>query len=512
MTTASPGDPARIDPAFAALPLSRLAEAALARARELGAEHADLRVETVRAQRIALRDGLVDGVSDDADTGLSVRVVHDGTWGFAAGVVLTPESAARLAEQAVDVARVSKPVNSEPVVLAPEPVHGARVWVSAYEVNPFDVSDGEKIDHFTAWSRRLLAHPGVDHVDVSFQAVQENKYFADLAGNRLTQQRIRVEAEITAVAVDEETGAFETMRTIAPPVGRGWEFFTADEPFDWDEELDRIPALLVDKLAAPSVEPGEYDLVIDPSNLWLTIHESIGHATELDRALGYEAAYAGTSFATLDKLGTLRYGSPVMNVTGDRVVEHGLGTVAFDDEGVETQRWDIVRDGVLVGYQLDRRIAALEGLNGGRSNGCAFADSAGHVPIQRMANVSLQPAENGPSTEELISRVERGLYIVGDKSWSIDMQRYNFQFTGQRAFVIENGELKGQVKDFAYQATTTDFWGSMEAVGGPQTHALYGSFQCGKGQPGQVAPVSHGAPSALFRGVRILNTVKEAGR
>ncbi|GAA1955349.1 TldD/PmbA family protein [Catenulispora subtropica] len=501
-----------VDESFTALPLADLAEAALARARELGAEHADLRVETVRSQLINLRDGHVDGVADASDSGLSVRVVYDGTWGFAAGVALTPENAALLAERAVEVARVSQPVNAEPVVLAPEPVHGERVWVSAFDVNPFDVPDTEKIAHFRAWSERLLRHRGVAHVDADFQAVQECKYFADLAGNRLTQQRVRTEGGLTAVTVDEETGAFETMRTTAPPVGRGWEFFTSNAHFDWDAELDALPGLLRDKLAAPSVEPGEYDLVIHPSNLWLTIHESIGHATELDRALGYEAAYAGTSFATLDKLGTLRYGSPVMNVTGDRVVEHGLGTVGFDDEGVQTQRWDIIKDGVLVGYQLDRRIAQLKGLNGGRSNGCAFADSASHVPIQRMANVSLQPAPDGPSTDELISRVRRGLYIVGHKSWSIDMQRYNFQFTGQRAFLIEDGEIKGQVKDFAYQATTTDFWGAMEAVGGPQTYVLDGSFQCGKGQPGQVAPVSHGAPSALFRGIRILNTVQEAGQ
>ncbi|GAA2026838.1 TldD/PmbA family protein [Catenulispora yoronensis] len=501
-----------VDESFTSLPLAELAEAALSRARELGAEHADLRVETVRSQLINLRDGHVDGVVDASDSGLSVRVVYDGTWGFAAGVALTPDTAARLAEQAVEVARVSKPVNAEPVVLAPEPVHGEQSWVSSFGTNPFDVPDTEKIAHFRAWSERLLRHKGVAHVDADFQAVQECKYFADLAGNRLTQQRVRSEGGLTAVAVDEATGAFETMRTIAPPVGRGWEFFTSNDVFDWDAELDALPGLLAEKLAAPSVQAGEYDLVIHPSNLWLTIHESIGHATELDRALGYEAAYAGTSFATLDKLGTLEYGSSVMNVTGDRVVEHGLGTVGYDDEGVQTQRWDIVKDGVLAGYQLDRRIAQLKGLNGGRSNGCAFADSASHVPIQRMANVSLQPAPDGPSTEELISRVRRGLYIVGDKSWSIDMQRYNFQFTGQRAFLIEDGELKGQVKDFAYQATTTDFWGAMEAVGGPQTYVLGGSFQCGKGQPGQVAPVSHGAPSALFRGIRILNTVQEAGQ
>jgi TldD protein len=266
----------------------------------------------------------------------------------------------------------------------------------------------------------------------------------------------------------------------------------------------------MEKTKAPSVEAGRYDLVIDPTNLWLTIHESIGHATELDRALGYEAAYAGTSFATFDQIGTLKYGSPLMNVTGDRTAEHGLATVGFDDEGVAGQSWDLIKDGVLVGYQLDRRIARLTGFE--RSNGCAFADSPAHVPVQRMANVSLRPDPSGPSTEELIAGVEHGIYVVGDRSWSIDMQRYNFQFTGQRFFRIENGRLAGQLKDVAYQATTTDFWGSMEAVGGPQTYVLGGAFNCGKAQPGQIAAVSHGCPAALLRGVSILNTTQEAGR
>src|SRR5215471_20441728 len=299
------------------------------------------------------------------------------------------------------------------------------------------------------------------------------------------------------------------MRTLVPPVGRGWEFMTGTG-WDFDREIDELPGLLAEHVKAPSVEAGRYDLVIDPSNLWLTIHESIGHATELDRALGYEAAYAGTSFATPDQLGSLRYGSPIMNVTGDRVVDHGLATIGYDDEGVATQQFDIVRNGVLVGYQLNRQIARANGL--GRSNGCAFADSPGHIPLQRMANVSLQPAPDGPTTADLISRVERGIYILGDRSWSIDMQRYNFQFTGQQFFRIENGQLAGQPRDVAYQATTTDFWGSMEAVGGPETYVLGGAFNCGKGQPGQVAAVSHGCPSALFKGVNILNTTQEAGR
>jgi len=500
-----------LDPTFAALPLRELAEAALAKARELGVDHADLRSERIRVQQIRLRDAELDGASESVDSGLAVRVVHRGTWGFAAGTVQTPEAAVRLVEQAVRVAEVSAPVNTEPVVLAPEPSHGEQVWISAYGTDPFEVPDAEKIALLGDWSKRLLAHDAVAHVDASLHAVKENKFYADTNGTITTQQRVRVHATLEAVAIDEATGAFETMRTLAPPVGRGWEFLQG-VGWDWDAELAALPGLLAEKLAAPSIEAGEYDLVIAPSNLWLTIHESIGHATELDRALGYEAAYAGTSFATLDKLDTLKYGSPVMHVTGDRTVQHGLSTVGFDDEGVQTQQWDLVKDGILTGYQLDRRIAQLKGLNDGRSNGCGFADSPGHAPIQRMANVSLQPAAGGPSTEELISRVKNGLYIQGDKSWSIDMQRYNFQFTGQRAYLIKDGKLAGQVKDFAYQATTTDFWGAMEAVGGPETYVLGGAFNCGKGQPGQVAPVSHGCPSALFRGIRILNTVQEAGK
>ena len=508
-----------LDPTFTALPLSEMAEAALTRARELGAEHADFRSERVRERRIRLRDGQLDGTNDSVDSGISVRVVHEGTWGFAAGVVQTPEAAAALAEQAVQVARISRPVNSEPVVLAPEPSYGEQVWISSYEIDPFDpprAGEADPVDLLTEWSQRLLAADGVDHVDASLQAAKENKYYADTNGTVTTQQRVRVQVELTAVAVDGVTGAFESMTTIAPPVGRGLEYLQG-VGWDWDAELAELPGLLAEKVASPSVEAGVYDLVIHPTNLWLTIHESIGHATELDRALGYEAAFAGTSFATPDQLGTLRYGSPALTVTGDRVVEHGLSTVGYDDEGVQAQSWDIVKDGTLVGYQLDRRIAQLramgtDGSGTARSNGCAFADSPGHVPIQRMANVSIQAAPHGPSTEELISRVADGLYIVGDKSWSIDMQRYNFQFTGQRAYRIKDGKLAGQVKDFAYQATTTDFWGSLEAVGGPQTYVLGGAFNCGKGQPAQSAPVSHGCPSVLLRAVKILNTVQEAGK
>ncbi|MCW2542129.1 MAG: peptidase [Frankiales bacterium] len=498
-----------IDDRFLALPLSLLADAALSRARELGASHADFRMERIRSGRISIRDARLESSIDDEDLGLAVRVVHDGAWGFAAGIERTPAAAARLAEQAVTTAKFSRVLSSAPVELADEPAHANVSWVSSYEQNPFDIAESERIGVLTDFSERLLSADGVDHVNGQLLQVLENKYYADTAGTVTTQQRVRIEPEFTAVQVDLAAGGFSTMRTLAPPAGRGWEYVTGTG-WDFDREVAELPALLAEHVKAPSVQAGRYDLVIDPSNLWLTIHESIGHATELDRALGYEAAYAGTSFATLDKLGSLRYGSEIMNVTGDRTTEHGLATIGYDDEGVATSSFDIVSSGVLTGYQLNRQMAHDNGF--GRSNGCALADSPGHIPLQRMANVSLHPMPGGGSTEDLIGGVERGIYVVGDKSWSIDMQRYNFQFTGQRFFAIRNGKLEGQLRDVAYQATTTDFWGSMEATGGAQTYVLGGAFNCGKGQPGQVAAVSHGCPSALFRNVNVLNTKSEGGR
>ena len=455
---------------------------------------------------IGIRDGQVENVASDSSTGMNVRVVKNGAWGFAATTDLTEVGIRKAANQAIEMAKLSAAVSTDRVDLADEPVHGKVSWRLPVEIDPMTVPDSSVIELLKSWNEKVAKHHVVSHVDVNASMGKDITYFADLTGNQISQERDRINAQLTAVHVGEN--GFDDMRTCAPPAGRGFEYLLGTG-WNWNEELERIPEYLDEKTKSPSVQPGAWDLVIDPTNLWLTIHESIGHATELDRALGYEANYAGSSFATIDKLHQFKYGSQIMNVTGDRTAQHGLSTVGYDDEGVAAQKWDLIRDGILVGYQTDRNIAGRIGLT--RSNGCAFADSALHVPIQRMPNVSLQPGIQDLSTADLISQVDHGIYIVGDKSWSIDMQRYNFQFTGQRFFEIKNGKIVGQLKDVVYQSKTPDFWGSMSAVGGQQTYLLGGALNCGKGQPGQVAPVSHGCPSAVFRNINVLNGRAEAG-
>ncbi len=498
-----------VDADFLALPRHELAAAALEAAVAAGASYADLRIHRIANDVVHMRDGELETAVESREIGLAVRVIVDGTWGFASNAELSVQVAADTARRAVYVARTLGPLNTERIELADEPVYRDAHWVSSYRVDPFTVPTAEKIELLGEYSGRLLAADGVDHVSAGLNCAKEQTFYADSFGSSITQQRVRLQPLLNAVAVDAASGTFESMRTLAPPMGRGWEAVRDDEVWDWSGELAQLPELLAEKTKAPSVTAGPTDLVIDPTNLWLTIHESIGHATEYDRAIGYEAAYAGTSFATPEKRGILQYGSPVMNVTADRTVQHGLATVGYDDEGVQAQSWDLIRDGIFVGYQLDRVFAPRMGEQ--RSNGCSYADSPHHVPIQRMANVSLQPADQDITTADLISRVQDGIYIVGDKSWSIDMQRYNFQFTGQRFYRIRDGQLDGQLRDVAYQATTTEFWNSMEAVGGPSTWQLGGAFNCGKAQPGQVAAVSHGCPSALFRKVNVLNTRAEGG-
>lgn len=494
-----------IDPGFLELPLDRLGDCALgAIAQTQGVEYGDFRIHRDRIQGIHVREHDLISLSESEPLGFGVRLVVDGSWGFAGSSDLTQDGVRRAVGAAAEMSRLLRPLLDERVELAPEPPH-QQTWIGEVEINPFEVPADQKVSFMLEATDRCL-RAGAKFAEFSCLQAQEDRLFVSTEGSRITQQRMRLHPVLEAGLVDDHgSGLIETMRSTARPVGRGWEYVQAH---GFLSEAEEMVGWLREKLAAPSVRPGSYDLVIHPSNLWLTIHESVAHGTELDRALGYEANYAGTTFATPDQVGTLRYGSPRMHITGDRLEPHGLATVGFDDEGVAAQRWDIIREGILVGYQLNRQMAHKFELP--RSNGCAFSDSWSHLPLQRMPNVSLQPdPERDTTVEDLFGGVEEGIFILGDKSWSIDQQRYNFQFTGQRFYRIHKGQLAGQLRDVAYQSRTPDFWSRLEGLGGPSSVELQGAFNCGKGEPSQVAPVSHGCPPALFRQVNVLNTREE---
>ncbi|MGI5238447.1 TldD/PmbA family protein [Dactylosporangium sp. CA-139066] len=480
----------------------KLADAALGRAAGLGAGHAAVRVARTRRGGLLLHDGGLRAAEDVTDSGLAVRVRHGGAWGFAAVPELTPEAAADAAARAVELARSTAGLFGPPVEPAGEPVHRDRTWVSPHRTAPFDVPEPQRVALLADWAARLLAAPGVAHAVTKVRMADERTFYADLAGSSITQRRVRVHPMAVVMAAGGRT-----QRSLGPPVARGWEYLLG-EGWDWDRELAGLPGLLAGKVAAEPVRPGRYDLVMAPSHLWLTIHESVGHATELDRALGHEVSYAGGTFATPEQLGRLRYGSPLMHVTADRTTAHELATAGYDDEGVAAQRWDLVRGGVLCGYQTDRATAGAAGQD--RSTGCAYAESARHLPIARLANVSLQPDPAGPATDALIAGVADGIYLAGSDSFSIDAQRRQFQFSAQTCYRIRNGRLEGQLGGVAYQAETVAFWNALAAIGGPASYGSFGADLCGKGQPVQAAAASHGAPAAVFEGITVVNTGEDA--
>jgi len=490
-----------VDPAFLALPLATVADAVLSRARVLGARYACCRVQRTRTARLELVDGTVRGTGDSTATRLGVRLAYRGGWGFAAVPELTGPAAVAAVDRAAAVAEACAGVG--PPELADEPVHQDATWVSAYRVNPFEVPEAERVAVLADWSTRLGRAPCVRSVLAYYTAVQENTFYADLAGTVATQQRVRVHPVLFAFGEDARTGATAVLRTLGPPTARGWEYLGGDG-WDWDAELAALPGELAGKLRAEPVEPGTYDLVLDPSHLWLTLHETVGHATEADRALGHELSYAGGTFVAPDSVGSLRFGSPLMHVTADRTATHGLATVGYDDEGVAAGSWDLVRDGVLVGLQHDRRTAARTGVS--RSTGCAYAESAGHVPLPRMPNVALRPVPGGPDTGALIAGVDDGIYLVGSDSFSIDIRRHAFQFTAQRCYRIRHGRLAGQLAGVAYLGETTAFWAALTGVGGPGSYREFGADQCGKGQPVQLSAASHGAAVTRFDRIRVVNT------
>jgi TldD protein len=478
-----------------------LAGMALDLAKRAGAGYADVRIGRSEQEFLRARERRLDDLNSTVSVGFGVRVLLDGSWGFAGSELIDEEEIKRIVALAVENARASRLIQASPIVLEDVAVYHDD-WRMPMQVDPFTISTHDKAAKLLAVNEIALT-AGADYCTSLMGFVREEKLFASSRGSRITQLRARSSPYFEVTAVDKQSGRFASRSTLAAPRGSGWEYI---ESYDFAGEAALAAQQARQKLKAKSVAPGKYDLVIDPTNLWLTIHESIGHSTELDRALGWEANYAGTSFVTPDKLGKFQFGSPLVNVMADRSQAGGLATVGYDDDGVRSSgaEFPIIRNGVFENYQMAIGQAALIGRT--QSNGCAAGESPTAFPIQRMPNISLQPNPDRTSLDDLFADVKDGIYIVGNGSWSIDQQRYNFQFTGQLFYEIKNGKRGDMLRDVAYQDRTTDFWNAMDGLGDRSTYFLGGTIFCGKGQPSQSAAVSHGAAAARFRGINVLNT------
>ena len=498
-----------------------LADVALNAARSAGASYADVRIGRYLRQMVTARERIVTGTMSTESYGAGVRVIANGTWGFAATNDVTPDGIAAVARQAVAIARANSVLQTEPVQLAPVTPTGEISWRTPIETNAFDVPIQEKVDLLLAVGDTALT-AGATFVNGNIACVNEQKYFASTDGSYIDQDVHRIYPNFGVTVVDRESGRISTRSAMSSPVGMGWEYLAArpsgkvqlpvgtlySDSYDMLEDARIAAEHAREKLTAKSVEAGQWDLVLDPSHLWLTIHESVGHPLELDRVLGYEANYAGTSFATLDKLqsGDFQYGAPIVNFFADKTQVGSLGAVGYDDEGVECKRWDLVKDGVLVNFQAIRDQVHMLGEN--ESHGCCYADSWDSVQFQRMPNVSLAAGPTPLTPAEMIRDVEKGIYILGNGSFSIDQQRYNFQFGGQLFYEIRNGEIVGMLNDVAYQSNTQEFWNSVTALCDERDFRLGGAFNDGKGQPSQSNAVSHGSPTTRVNGVNVLNTAR----
>lgn len=479
-------------------------DATLAAAKRLGASYADLRIHRRRSEDLLVRDAHVASVTDAERFGVGVRVLVDGAWGFASSSLVAPKEGARLAEAACALAKANAAVLTKKVELAPNPAH-VDVWQTPLLKDPFKLPVQDKAELLLAVSERLRAVKGINFCEASVSCRLEWKLFASSDGALIEQSQTRIGPDYSATAIDPQSGEFVSRGWDGQGLQAGWEHL---EQSRFLEDATRVAEEAVQKLKSPPVTPGTKDLILDPTNLWLTIHESVGHPTELDRALGYEANFAGTSFATPDTLGT-PYAAPLVTLYADKTTPGGLATCGYDDDGVRTQRWNLVEKGTFVGYQTTREQAGWIGEKASR--GCSYAMDHGSVPFQRMPNVSLAPGEKDLSVQDLVKATDDGLYVVGTGSWSIDHQRYNFQFTGQMFYEVKQGKIARSLKDVGYQSNTPAFWKSCDLLGGPSTFRLGSAFDDGKGEPAQSNPVSHGCPAARFRGVSIINTKAKRG-
>jgi TldD protein len=494
--------PAAPAPELPAADSLELCGAALDEATRLGASYADCRLVTLRRQELRTRERRVVSVRDSEERGAGVRVLVNGTWGFAASPRLTRDELPELARQAVQLARSCERLQREPVRLA-SPERHVAVWRTPLRRDPFDVPLDEKLERLLALNAAALALPGISFVSSSFDFVREHKFFASSDGSAIEQTLQRCNPGFTLTAVDRERGSFETRDSFAAPRAEGYEYI---EGYPWQEELERAAEELSEKARAASVEPGVRTLLLHPTNLWLVIHESIGHPTEYDRAIGLEANYAGTSFLTPDKLGNYRVASERCTFVAEKTAPGSLATAGYDDDGMQTRSWPLIRAGLFVDYQLTREQAPLLGRAAGHA--CSQAQSWKDVPFQRMPNINLLPDESQRSLADLIADCDDAILVQGRGSYSIDHQRYNFQFGGQTFHQIKGGRVRGMLRDVAYQARTPDFWRSCDALTGAGDYHVGGSFYDGKGEPGQVNAVSHGCPAARFRGIDVLNTAR----
>lgn len=497
-----------------------LADVALNTARSGGATYADVRIGRYLNQFVSTREKRVQGIQSTESFGVGVRVIANGTWGFASTNIVTADGIKKATERALAIAKANSKFQKEPVKLAPVKGVGEVVWNTPIQKNPFEVPVSEKVDLLLSANAAALAS-GATFVNSNLFQVNEQKYFASTDGSYIDQDIHRIWPTFTVSVIDRASGKFKSRDSLSAPMGMGYEYMipkTEDKlqtPFgmmlyrnsyDMVEDATAAAKQAKEMINAKSVEPGKYDMVLEPNHLGLTIHESVGHPLELDRILGYEANYAGTSFATLDKMksGTFNYGSKLVNIFADKTQPGSLGAVGYDDEGVKCKRWDLIKEGIFVNVQAIRDQAHMIGET--ESHGCCYAQSWSDVQFQRMPNVSLAPGKEPYSLSQMIKEVEKGIYIAGRGSYSIDQQRYNFQFGGTVFYEIKNGEVVGMLNDVAYQSNTQEFWNSCVKICDEKDYRLFGSFFDGKGQPSQVSAVSHGSSTSRFNGVNVINT------
>lgn len=496
------------DPNFNPAPQERaLIEQAIEAVKDAGASYGDARISRHWFESITTREKQITGVSSTDSYGIGIRALVGGSWGFSATRILTTDAVAETAKEAVEIAKINNRIAPSEVTLAPIDVVREVYWETPHEIDPFEVSIEDKAALLFQINEAALQTDGVNFISSGIQSVKEQRLLATTEGTLIQQTFLRINPSVNITAVSADGRDFQSRGNVAAAASLGWEYILGlDLPGNaprWGEEA-------VMKLSATPVEPGTWDLVLHPSHLWLTIHENVGHPTELDRALGYEANYAGTSFLSPPEevLNKLRLGPEFMQFQGNRTEIGGGATVGYDDEGVPAEAWPIIKDGIFVDYQTTREQAAwisdLTGIT--RGHGCSYGQTWARIPFQRMPNVSLMPGEDNYSEEDVIAATDHGIFIEGNGSYSIDQQRYNFQFAGQVFWEIKNGKKHRMLRDVAYVGRTPEFWNSLAMIGGEQTYELGTTFGDAKGQPGQSNAVSHGCPISLFRNATILNT------